>query len=71
MSLVTLKTDNYTVLIHPSLEGITQEADELVKKGWIPMGSPTPSPTGKFILGFFREYVAPETPTTKKGTKKK
>lgn len=53
MALVTLATQYYTVLVHPSLAGIAQESDELIKKGWIPAGGPAATPTGKFMQAFY------------------
>lgn len=69
MALVTLTTEYYNVLVHPSLEGLAKEVEELIKKGWFPMGSPSATPSGKFMQGIFKEYKEPQQVT--KGAKKK
>lgn len=70
MALVTLTTEYYNVLVHPSLEGLAKETEELIKKGWAPLGGPSATPSGKFMQGMVKEYKEPET-LVKKGAKKK
>ena len=57
MALVTLSTEYYTILVHPSLEGLSKESEEMIKNGWIPLGGPSPTPSGKFMQAFCKEPV--------------
>lgn len=66
MALVTKTSDYYNVLVHPSLEGLAKECDELIEAGWIPLGGPSPTPSGKFMQAFCKEPKQ-----TTKGAKKK
>lgn len=56
MALVTLATQHYTVLVHPSLEGLSKEVDALIIKGWIPLGGPSATPSGKFMQALYMTY---------------
>lgn len=66
MSLVTLTTQNYTILVHPSLLGLSREADDIVKIGWVPLGGPASTPSGKFMQAFTK---APAPEPVKKSKK--
>lgn len=67
---VLTPTDFYTVVLHPSLVQMTLDADEMMKRGWKPVGGPIVTPSGKFSQAFYKEYTEPEKAPAKKGTKK-
>ena len=62
-------TDYFTTTLHPSLVQLTNEADEMIKKGWEPVGGPIVTPSGKFAQAFYRKY-ADVSDTPKKKSKK-
>ena len=59
-------TEYFTTIIHPSLVQLTKECDEMIKKGWKPLGGPIVAPSGKFAQAFCKDYVEPEKKSTKK-----
>lgn len=68
---VLTPTDYFTTILHPSLVQLTNDADDMIQRGWQPVGGPLVTPSGKFAQSFYKKYEEPvKTTTTKKGTKK-
>lgn len=63
-------TDFYTTVLHPSFIQLNVEADEMIKKGWKPIGGPFVTPSGKFAQSFCKDYVEPVKTTPAKKSKK-
>ena len=53
---VLTSTDYFTTMLHPSLKELTIESDEMIRKGWEPVGGPLVLPSGKFAQCFKRPY---------------
>ena len=66
---VLTPTDFFTTIIHPSLIQLTKDADEMMQRGWQPLGGPFVAPSGKFCQAFCKKYEEKPAPVVKK-TKK-
>ena len=61
-------TDYFTTILHPSLVQLTVDSDNMIKRGWQPVGGPIVTPSGKFAQCFQKPYIVEDK--TKKSTKK-
>lgn len=66
---VVTPTDFFTTILHPSLKELNIESDDMVQRGWQPVGGPFITPSGKFAQAFYKKYEEPAP--TKKGSKSK